>query len=538
MRAFVLVLLVMSNLSLVAQGPVCFWIVPGGEQKLTAWEVSAYIASPCDPRFGELRDKMLDSLVEYTNTTRLSIEIRSGVENTVDYFARYRAQGCPTGSDPSYLEWIQHRYHPVNDNAGGSTDTSRFFFSEVDFIMDSIALPLERRLAARGRRLELNFVYRTEPDTVDLSSFQDKPVEYAEFVVATYQHLQDKYGRQPDTWEVFYEPERSLQWDAQLIGTLVVYTAGTLRNLGFKPAMIAPSVSSLDKAYIWFTDILKVPKVRDELVALSYHGLKISDDPRYDRDAAFAASFKLPIAMQYIQRENATIRTMMHNLESAWVSIWNQGAIADQFDVDTVGSRVSIKRTRNAVYTSHVTNTVRSGAQRYFVQSGGCRVLAYKNPDGEWVFVRQDYTTPPEATVPYGIYEHTYTDTNLVTLTDTMIVKERQIPKWGFRHRYHVATLRLRTPLTDVPTESTPIDPSLLSVDFLHDGTAAIVNLAQPQHIVLRVSDLLGRSEVVYEGRADGILRMPLHAHVGGIRFLTLQLQENSTLHTLVLPPD
>jgi hypothetical protein len=68
------------------------------------------------------------------------------------------------------------------------------------------------------------------------------PQEYAELALALFQHMQQRYGFVPDSWEVILEPDNGtpFQGNGQLIGQALVATAASAGGGGLPPK-VAPS---------------------------------------------------------------------------------------------------------------------------------------------------------------------------------------------------------------------------------------------------------------------------------------------------------
>ena len=90
-------------------------------QTMRGWEVTDYIADPCDPAFPALRDMPIPLAVDDIGINRVRLEVRSGVENSYDYYADWAASGCPEPPDPDYTTWRQNRYATVDDNGDANT---------------------------------------------------------------------------------------------------------------------------------------------------------------------------------------------------------------------------------------------------------------------------------------------------------------------------------------------------------------------------------------------------------------------------------
>ena len=109
-----------------------------------------------------------------------------------------------------------HWYEIINDNSDpDSINPSGYQFAELDHTVENVILPLKQRLEANNESLfvNLNVVDFTCCQGASNLEYQDSPDEYAELVLATYQHLQSQYGWVPDAWEVILEPDKyPLEW--------------------------------------------------------------------------------------------------------------------------------------------------------------------------------------------------------------------------------------------------------------------------------------------------------------------------------------
>jgi hypothetical protein len=177
-------------------------------QTITGWEAVAFALEPDNPAFANFKDELFDLVVNDLGINRVRLEIRSGVESDNDNWSDYQAGTI------DYPTWRSRRYATVNDNGDPcDIDWSGFHFSEMDHAIDNIVLPLKDLLQAEGEKLcvNVNYVAFTGQITGGGIYIHNDPAEYAEFVLATYQHLQQKYGWVPDLWEVILEPDNVSQ---------------------------------------------------------------------------------------------------------------------------------------------------------------------------------------------------------------------------------------------------------------------------------------------------------------------------------------
>jgi len=179
-------------------------------QTISGWETTASV----DERAGDLTlaqaTAYARAAVEQAGLTRLRLEVRNGVEGPPGGYAAYSAGG-------SEAAWDARRYVVTNDNSNPNViNAAGFDFAELDHNVEYVVLPMRDILAARGERLFLNICYVAFVDGA--VGVHESPAEYAEFALATMLHLRQKYGLEPDAWEVILEPDLAGRWSGQRIG--------------------------------------------------------------------------------------------------------------------------------------------------------------------------------------------------------------------------------------------------------------------------------------------------------------------------------
>ncbi len=297
-------------------------------QTISGWEAVAFALEPANPAFANFSDTLFDQAVNDLGLNRVRLEIRSGVENSDDNWSAYQSGAI------EYQTWRSRRYATVNDNADPQTiDWSGFHFSEMDSTIERIVNPLREKLAAKGERLivNVNYVAFTAQITDGLY-IHNSSAEYAEFVLATYLHLQEKYGWVPDLWEVILEPDNVSQWNGRFIGEAIVAAAERLRAAGFEPAFVAPSNTNMGNAVRDFDQMIQVAGVLPVLRELAYHRYGGVSLGNLQAIAARGRQYGLDTAMLEWWSNSNGYRTLHEDLKVGNNSAWEQGVLAGELN--------------------------------------------------------------------------------------------------------------------------------------------------------------------------------------------------------------
>jgi hypothetical protein len=390
-------------------------------QTVTGWEATAQAGENFSAAFGVYKEKLLNDAVNDLGINRLRLEIRSGVENSADFFSAFAAKQI------NYKDWRQHHYEIINDNNDPFTINPKGFqFSEIDSTIEKIVLPIRKLLAQRGETLYLNLNY------VDFSCCRgnsnirhsNNPDEYAELILATYQHLQSKYGFVPDAVEVILEPDNKTGWSGTDIGKAIVATANRLRANGFKPAFIVPSTTNAANAPVFIDEIAQVPDAMKYVTEFSYHRYCCASDEVLQQIADRAKKYGKQTSM--LEWIGADYNTLHQDLKIGQNSAWQQYTLAfnnqpdngaQYYVVDdtnaekpivTIGSRTKFLR--------QYFRYIRANAQRIGVETTNTNFdpLAFINTNGKYVLVVKA-NVPGTISVqefPSGKYGISYTTMN------------------------------------------------------------------------------------------------------------------------------
>lgn len=368
-------------------------------QTMRGWEVVAQASQNYNPVFPAYAPMVFDKVVEL-GINRLRLEIRGGSENPTDSWAALAAAGFPVAG-PGYATWRATRYESINDNADPFViNPGGFHFSEVDDTTDLLVNPLRARLAARGESLYVNLNYVAFTDQITSGQYiHHAPDEYAEFMLAAFQHLQSKNGWVPDAIEVILEPDNVSQWrSGTLIGQAIVATGRRLAAAGFTPDFIAPSTTCMSAASRYFDEVIAVAEVKTYLKEIAYHRYCGVSDENLRAIAERAQAHGLSTSMLEWWDPGNSHRTLHEDLKDGRNSAWQQATLVGVDEPSGLGmATVNTSDPANPVvttgsvsrYTSLYFRHVRQGARRIGASSDAPALdpLAFVNVNGTHVVV-------------------------------------------------------------------------------------------------------------------------------------------------------
>jgi hypothetical protein len=389
-------------------------------QTMDGWEAVAEAGQLFSPAWSNYKNALLDQAVNDLGINRLRLEITSGIENPTDYFAQWRA-GQITES-----QYNAKKYEIINDDANPNTiNASGFKWSQLDSTIDNIVLPMRQRLQARGETLWVNVNY------VDFgtSTFEHKnyPAEYAEFVLATYQHLQSRYGFVPNSWEIVLEPDTSTaSWSSTQVAQAIKASGDLLTANNFTPRFVAPSTTSAANAPIYIDQIAQTTGAMQYVSEFSYHRYCCATDTVLQSIFNRTVQFNKRSAM--LEWIGADYNTLHQDLKSGRNSSWQQFTLAgplswgpdngDRYyliDDTNTTNPVIIVGSRTKVLRQYF-KFIRDGAQRIEALTGNASFdpVAFVNTNGKYVVV-VNATTSGSFNVqglPAGTYGIKYTTAN------------------------------------------------------------------------------------------------------------------------------
>ena len=358
-------------------------------QTLTGWEATATAGQVnAEEAFDQFDDELFDTAVE-DGINRVRLEIRAGAENTVDYWTQWRNGDIP------YQTWRDNRYATINDDDHPlSLNRGGFIFSELDDTIEKVVLPLANRLRAVGEDLFVNVCYVavTGQIVAGLDYHHDDPDEYAEFVLAVYQHLDETWGFIPDSFEIVLEPDNQSYWNGTYIGEAMVAAGARLTTAGYEPAFVAPSCTNMSNAISYFDALVAVPGATEHLKTLSYHRYGGVSLGNLNALRARANSFGLETA--HLEFITATYETLHEDLKIGGNSAWSQYALVSTADIGDIGAAYYVVDDNDPDSPVLSTGSRTEFLKQYFrfLPAGSTRIGASTSNPGfdPLVFIRED----------------------------------------------------------------------------------------------------------------------------------------------------
>ena len=406
------------------------------QQTMYGWEISGRFgqydkinntySNDWEPYVGDLVDKLVNEL----GVNRIRLQAKSGMENPVDYWTQF------ANFQLTYEEFKSHFYEKINDNDDPLTlDPDGIQFSELDFVVETILLPMRQKLEAKGEALYINFNYidfkwTTRRGTLEHS---DAPDEYAEFVLASFNHLKNKYNIVPHSLEIILEPDNTSGWSGDNIARGLKKAVERLNQAGYYPEIIAPSTALASRAMQYFNPMISSSGVADLITSFSYHRYGTTSLEDIRTIASTAEQYGLRTAM--LEHTDGDINELFDDLVVGNVSAWQQwgtstfeltGQGGYHYKINpnsTTGENVYLDTL--SVPLSQLFSRVRLGAQRLGINYNDDKLtpVAFINPDNTYVFAvnSADTTDIDISGLPVGDYKLTHASFNGALTSPTSI---------------------------------------------------------------------------------------------------------------------
>ena len=350
-------------------------------QTIRAWDAAVDLFWP--QMLAPYRDEVFDSLLDEVGISRLTVGVFSGAENTDRSFEDYLADRIDND------EWRGRRFMTVNDDGDPfHINWPGFDFANLDWRIEKTVLPLLEKAKARGRRLEISLSYiAATKENAGGTYIHAEPEEYAEFILAAFLHLQEKYGIVPDAVEALAGPEAAPDWTPEKLGRAIVAASRRLQEAGFRPHFIAPSVDDARNAVAWIDGIAAVPGAMASVREFSYHRNRGGRNPVIEEIGAAAARLGIDTFMAGLWAGGASADVLYSDLVRGNVAAWQGDTVWTHHEVDPAlpkADKLVLKQ--NARYFRQYTDYVHPGDVRIGADSSNRRLAvaaAFLGTDGE-----------------------------------------------------------------------------------------------------------------------------------------------------------
>ena len=341
-------------------------------QTIIGWESTSNLSEFVGRISPQNSQELLRTAVEKAGITRIRLEVRSGVEGPPGAFEQFTRGG-------SSESWRQRRYLVSNDNADPRViNWAGFDFTEIDHDVEMAVLPMRELLAARGEKLLVNLCYVAF--VKGRANLHENPEEYAEFALATMLHLREKYGLEPDSWEVILEPDLAGRWSGRRIGKTILATSRRFSENGINVGFVAPSTTSMTTASYYFDDMVKVDGVLPHLREISYHRYSGVNRRALARLTERSVKYHVPLAMLELWFGRAGPDVLFEDLEAGAAAFQNR--VIGGLVVDARKGNMTLNK--DVRYNGALFRAVRPGAVRIGSTSSldSLKALAFKRPQG------------------------------------------------------------------------------------------------------------------------------------------------------------
>lgn len=354
-------------------GPAVVTVDPSRRfQTIVGWEATANLSEPIQRLSPENEQELLRTAVDKAGITRLRLEVRSGVEGPAGGFNEFL-------QSRSYDTWRERRYLVSNDNDDPRViNWAGFDFTEMDSDVETAVLPMQRLLAARGEKLFVNLCYVSF--VKGRANVHEDPEEYAEFALATMLHLRDKYGLQPDSWEVILEPDLARRWSGRRIGQAIVATSRRFAEHGIRVGFVAPSTTSMAAASRYFDDMLRVQGALPHLREISYHRYRGVNTSALVMLTNRSVRYRIPIAMTELWFGRGGPDVLFEDLEAGAAAFQNR--VVGGLVVGAPSGNMTLNK--DVRYNGAVFRAVRPGAVRVGTTSSSdaLKAVSFQRPKG------------------------------------------------------------------------------------------------------------------------------------------------------------
>lgn len=323
---------------------------------------------------------------------RVRIGLHSGAaENTTDYYGAFLAGG--QNAPNSLWQSVMNNWRvPVNDNSDPNTiNPAGFKWSLVDRQMDKIVVPMRQKLAARGETLffQVTYVHFSTSNQLHINS----AAEYGELILATWNHLNSKYGFVPDGLEIFLEPDNDTAGVTPAeMAAMINAARNRLVAAGYtKPVIVAPSTMSGPAARQYYLDIKAASATAASYIdEIGYHRYGDISNSQLSSLRSTADTDGKRLSMN--EFGGGHVFQLWDDLETGKNVTWEQYALGfpetdNGYQYFYINSNFSFQMGKYAKYFQHFFKYIRRGAVMKGVTNSNANFkgLPFRNANGAYV---------------------------------------------------------------------------------------------------------------------------------------------------------
>jgi len=404
-------------------------------QTMQGWEATAQIGqseynslwSWSGADFKDVQTELLDLTVNELGIDRVRLEIHPRFENDTDYYTQWQ-NGTITRA-----QWKAQWGIPVNDNADPNTiNVAGYQFTELDDWIVECVNPMRVLATSNGERIYVNLCYTDF--TLNNHFLKTTPAEYAELVLASFNHINTNYGWVPDAVELVLESDLA-SYSGTTLGNYVVATEAALTGAGYTGVeYIAPSVTNVANALSQISSMNAVSGAQALITEYSYHRY---NNPSVSNIRAIANRAAIDgKRTSHLEWIGASYTQLMEDLVDGNVSAWSQFTIAwyDSTGSDDGGkyyivddsniNGLVVRQGFRTRYLVQFMRHVRLGAVRIqaTVSDGSITPFAWINANGKYTVVAEYSAgggTLEVADLPTGTYGRSYSTSSAQNTTQS-----------------------------------------------------------------------------------------------------------------------
>lgn len=349
-------------------------------QVMTGWEATANLIDMNSAEARASRAGKVRMAVEDAGINRVRLELTAGAENRLG-----KARDFAAGRI-DYKHYKPFRYRIQNDNDDPFViDPGGYDFSELDWHVENTVNPMRKLLAAKGEKLVVNLCYVAFGDG---RTIHMQPEEYAELMLAAFQHLRDRYGFVPDLIEVMLEPDLDHGWTGRDMGLAMVATARRLAAADFHPGFVVPSVTNMSHALPYMREILAVEGTAPLIREVSYHRYKGANPRTLAAIADQARRIGAQTSMLEWWFGKGTYKVLLEDLSIGNTAAW-QGRAVDGLVEEPADDTGALRLRPEVAFNAQYFRTIRLGSRRIGAGSSDPAIvpLAFVAPDGRTVVI-------------------------------------------------------------------------------------------------------------------------------------------------------